>query len=42
MFPSGYYLMRRIVRTGPAEPELEPDAIESGRPKNPVRAVPES
>lgn len=41
MFPSGYYLMRRIVRAGPAEPVLEPDAIESGRPKSPVRAVPE-
>jgi Cytochrome bd-type quinol oxidase, subunit 1 len=41
MFPSGYYLMRRIVRAGPAEPALEPDAIESGRPKSPVRAVPE-
>ena len=42
MFPSGYFLMRRIVRAGPAEPELEPDEIESGRPKNVVRPVPET
>lgn len=42
MFPSGYYLMRRIVRTGPSEPALEPDEIESGRPKSAVRSTPEA
>ena len=33
MFAAGVALMVRIVQRGPAEPETEPDVIESGRPQ---------
>jgi cytochrome d ubiquinol oxidase subunit I len=40
MFPVGIALMARIVRNGPAEPALEPEPVESGRPRRPVEALP--
>jgi len=40
MYPAGFMLMARLVRLGPAEAAIEPDAIESGRPAAPVRALP--
>jgi len=40
MFPSGLLLMARTVMRGPADPELEDDVIESGRPLSPVQALP--
>ena len=40
MFPAGILLMARIVRGGPAEAALESDEVESGRPAQPVRALP--
>jgi len=40
MFAAGVALMVRIARRGPAEPETEPDFIESGRPRTPVEALP--
>jgi len=42
IFPVGIALMARIVRNGPAEPTMEPDPIESGRPQQPVQALPSS
>jgi hypothetical protein len=33
-------LMVKLVRLGPTEAAAEPDAIESGRPALPVRALP--
>ncbi len=42
MFAAGVALMVRIARRGPAEPETEPDIIESGRPQAPVEALPRS
>ena len=39
-FPAGLMLMARIVKTGPVEPALEAEPIESGRPQAPVRALP--
>lgn len=41
MFPSGFLLMRRIVRRGLSDEALEPEPVESGRPQSPVRPVPE-
>ena len=40
MFSAGFALMVRLIRLGPAEAAIEPDAIESGRPQHPVRALP--
>lgn len=40
MFPVGIALMARTVRNGPAEPELEEEPVESGRPQHPVQALP--
>ena len=40
MFAAGIALMVRIAQRGPAEPETEPDVIESGRPQRPVEALP--
>jgi cytochrome d ubiquinol oxidase subunit I len=41
VFSAGFALMVRIVRAGPAEAEAQPeDEIESGRPRQPVRALP--
>ena len=40
MFPAGILLMARIVRGGPAEAALTSDEVESGRPAQPVRALP--
>jgi cytochrome d ubiquinol oxidase subunit I len=40
MFPVGLALMLRLVRLGPAEAAVEPEAIESGRPALPVQALP--
>jgi cytochrome d ubiquinol oxidase subunit I len=40
MFSAGVVLMARIVRNGPAEPALEPEPVESGRPLQPVQALP--
>ena len=40
MFAAGVALMVRIARRGPAEPDTEPDFIESGRPQAPVEALP--
>jgi cytochrome d ubiquinol oxidase subunit I len=42
MFPAGIALMARIVRSGPAEPAMEPEPVESGRPLQPVQALPHS
>ena len=38
MFPSGVWLMARLVRRGFGE--AEPDAVEGGRPQGPVQALP--
>jgi len=40
MFPAGFAIMVRLVRLGPAEATIEPEAIESGRPAAPVQALP--
>jgi hypothetical protein len=40
MFSAGLALMLRLVRIGPTEAALEPEAIESGRPALPVQALP--
>src|SRR5580700_5986939 len=40
MFPAGLALMIRIIRLGPAEGSTEPEPIESGRPAQPVQALP--
>ena len=40
MFAAGIVLMLRVARRGPKEPDTEPDFIESGRPQNPVEALP--
>ena len=40
MFSAGLALMFRLVRLGPTEAALEPEAIESGRPALPVQALP--
>jgi cytochrome bd ubiquinol oxidase subunit I len=40
MFPVGLALMIRIIRLGPAEESTEPELIESGRPAQPVQALP--
>ncbi len=40
MFPAGLALMIRIIRLGPAEESTEPEPIESGRPAQPVQALP--
>ena len=40
MFSAGFALMVRLIRLGPAEAAIEPDAIESGRPQHPVQALP--
>jgi cytochrome bd ubiquinol oxidase subunit I len=42
MFPVGVALMARIVRNGPAEPAIEPELVEAGRPQRPVEALPSS
>jgi cytochrome d ubiquinol oxidase subunit I len=41
IFPGGALVMARIVRAGPSE-AVEDDAVESGRPRSPVRAVPDA
>jgi cytochrome d ubiquinol oxidase subunit I len=40
IFPIGIALMARIVRNGPAEPAMEPEPVEGGRPLQPVQALP--
>jgi cytochrome d ubiquinol oxidase subunit I len=40
MFPAGIALMARTVRNGPTEPAIEEDPVESGRPQQPVQALP--
>jgi cytochrome d ubiquinol oxidase subunit I len=40
MFPAGIVVMARLVRQGPADPGLQPDPVESGRPARPVAALP--
>jgi cytochrome bd ubiquinol oxidase subunit I len=40
MFSVGFALIARLLRLGPAEAAVEPEAIESGRPALPVRALP--
>src|SRR5277367_3438128 len=40
MFSAGLALMVRLVRLGPTDAALEPEAIESGRPALPVQALP--
>lgn len=40
MFTAGLILMARIVARGPAESALEPEPVESGRPRGPVTALP--
>jgi cytochrome d ubiquinol oxidase subunit I len=40
MFPTGVAFMARIVRAGPAQPEVQEEIIESGRPSRPVTALP--
>jgi cytochrome d ubiquinol oxidase subunit I len=40
IFPAGILIMARFVRKGPGEAEKEPETIESGRPDQPVRALP--
>jgi cytochrome d ubiquinol oxidase subunit I len=40
MFSAGLALMVRLVRLGPTEAAGEPDAIEGGRPPQPVQALP--
>jgi cytochrome bd ubiquinol oxidase subunit I len=42
MFPFGIAVMARIVRNGPAEPSIEPNRVEAGRPQRPVEALPSS
>jgi cytochrome bd ubiquinol oxidase subunit I len=39
MFPAGFYMMRRVVRAGPAATAERPP-VESGRPEGPVTALP--
>jgi len=39
MFPAGFYMMRRVVRAGPAATAERPP-VESGRPEGPVAALP--
>ncbi len=41
IFPGGGLVMARIVRAGPSA-AMEDEAVESGRPRSPVRAVPEA
>jgi cytochrome d ubiquinol oxidase subunit I len=40
MFSAGLALIVRLVRLGPTEAAAEPDAIEGGRPPQPVQALP--
>ena len=40
IFPVGIALMARIVRNGPVDPAMEPEPVESGRPLQPVQALP--
>jgi cytochrome d ubiquinol oxidase subunit I len=40
MFSAGLALMVRLVRLGPSEAAVGPEAIEGGRPAAPVRALP--
>jgi cytochrome d ubiquinol oxidase subunit I len=40
MFSVGFALILRLVRLGPTEATVEPEAIESGRPALPVQALP--
>ena len=40
IYPAGLTFMARIVRAGPVEPTAEPEPIEGGRPRQPVRAIP--
>jgi len=40
MFPVGVTMMARIVGRGPGHRTLEPERVESGRPAEPVRALP--
>jgi cytochrome d ubiquinol oxidase subunit I len=40
IFPGGGLVMARIVRAGPSEAVAD-DTVEGGRPRSPVRAVPE-
>ena len=40
VFPFGVALMARLVRRGPTGPALEPEPVESGRPRRPVTALP--
>jgi cytochrome d ubiquinol oxidase subunit I len=40
MYPVGAMMMARIVKRGPAPADAHADAIESGRPRNPVEKLP--
>jgi cytochrome d ubiquinol oxidase subunit I len=40
IFPTGLAFMGRIVRAGPAQPDVQEETIESGRPSRPVTALP--
>jgi cytochrome bd ubiquinol oxidase subunit I len=42
IFPVGVALMARLVRNGPAEPTIEEEPVEAGRPQRPVQALPSS
>jgi cytochrome d ubiquinol oxidase subunit I len=41
IFPAGGLVMARIVRAGPTE-AVEDQTVESGRPRSPVRAIPDA
>jgi cytochrome d ubiquinol oxidase subunit I len=42
VFSAGIAVIVRIVRRGPAEPDTEPEVIESGRPQQPMQALPQA
>jgi hypothetical protein len=42
IFPTGLAFMGRIVRAGPAQPDVQEETIESGRSSRPVTALPGS
>jgi len=40
MYPAGFLLMMRIVKSGPSRGVEKADRVESGRPRGPVDALP--